>query len=91
MECPNCHQKIPFFSKAVQSWGKIKVCPHCNEGMRQTFAYGKFFVLAFAVGLPIKLLGVFVPALAFTKSSVVTAILVGLFSLFCLRFKALES
>lgn len=91
MECPNCHKQIPFFSKTVHSWGKVKVCPHCKGGMRQTFAFGKFFLLAFAVGLPIKLLGVFIPALAFTKSAVVTGVLIGLFSLLCLRFKSLES
>jgi hypothetical protein len=91
MECPNCHQNIPFFSKAVHSFGKVKTCPHCQRGMRQTLAYGKFFALAFGVGLPIKLLGVFVPALAFTKSSVTTGILFALFVFLCLRFKSVES
>lgn len=90
MECPNCHQKIPFFSKTVHSWGKVKNCPHCNGEMRQAFAIGKFFLLAFVVGLPIKLLGVVIPALAFTKSSVMSGILIGLFSLFCFYFKALD-
>ncbi len=90
MDCPNCQQKIPFFSKAIHSWGKIKTCPHCASPMRQDFAYGKFFTLAFAVGLPITLLGVFIPALAFLKSSLATGLIMGVLIMFCMRFKQVE-
>ncbi|WP_234083502.1 hypothetical protein [Azonexus sp. R2A61] len=58
--------------------------------MRQDFAYGKFFKLAFAVGLPIKLLGVFIPALAFLKCSLATGLIVGVFIMFSMRFKQIE-
>ncbi len=58
--------------------------------MRQDFAYGKFFTLAFVIGLPIKLLGVFIPVLAFLKSSLATGLIWGVFMMFCMRFKQVE-
>ena len=30
-KCPNCEKRIGFFSKALNKWGKIKICPHCNK------------------------------------------------------------
>jgi predicted RNA-binding Zn-ribbon protein involved in translation (DUF1610 family) len=29
--CPTCENKISFFSKAANKWGKIMVCPHCSS------------------------------------------------------------
>lgn len=91
IECPHCHKKIPFFSKIVHSWGKSKICPFCQEAIRQSLAHKEFFVLAFAIGLPIKLLGVFVPALAFLKGSLSSGLLVGVLIMLCLRFERGQS
>gem|GEM_PF-1504341 len=29
-KCPSCLKSISFFSKAANSWGKTKTCPHCG-------------------------------------------------------------
>lgn len=58
--------------------------------MRQDFAYGKFFMLGFVIGLPIKLLGVFIPALAFLKSSLATGLIMGILCMFCICFKQVK-
>ncbi len=75
--------------------GGVQPLPRCRSqralSLAEAFTFGKFSLLAFAVGLPIKLLGVFIPVLAFTKSSITTGVLLGLLSLGCLRFKPLES
>ena len=34
MHCPHCNEKIPLFSRTVNSFGKIKVCPRCRGLMR---------------------------------------------------------
>lgn len=86
--CPSCEGRIPFLSKTVHAWGKIKSCPHCGRSIKQKLAYGKFFFLAFALGLPIKMLGVFFPAFAFLKGSIVSGVLAGVFIFLCIRFES---
>lgn len=58
--------------------------------MRQDFAYGKFLTMAFVIGLPIKLLGVYIPVLAFLKSSLATGLIMGVLLMLCMRFKQVE-
>lgn len=86
MACPHCQRKISFFSKAVQGWRRAQTCPHCARPIRQTLNFSRFFILAVAVGLPIKLLGVFVEQFAFLQNVVATAVIVFVIMLFCLRF-----
>lgn len=85
--CPSCEGIIPFLSKTVHSWGKVKRCPHCSQSIAPKLAYGKFFVLAFSLGLPIKMLGVFVPAFAFLNGSIVTGLVMGICIFLCFRFE----
>ena len=33
MHCPHCEKKISFFSKALNSWGKFKICSHCQSDL----------------------------------------------------------
>ena len=91
MECPHCKRKISFFSKAVQGWRRAQQCPHCERPIRQSLNYSRFFILAFMVGLPIKLLGVFVEQFAFLQNVVATAVIVFVIMLFCLRFTKVDS
>ena len=43
-KCPNCEEKIGFFSKALQSWSKIRECPQCKKPFVVTFNLKVFFV-----------------------------------------------
>lgn len=31
MHCPYCEEKISIFSKAVNRFGKNRICPHCGK------------------------------------------------------------
>jgi antibiotic biosynthesis monooxygenase (ABM) superfamily enzyme len=37
MKCPHCDNKVSFFSKAMNKFGKVKVCPHCGQNVRFKF------------------------------------------------------
>ena len=43
-KCPHCEEKIGFFSKALQSWSKIRECPQCKKPFAVTFNIKVFFV-----------------------------------------------
>lgn len=34
MRCPHCNKNVSFFSRAMNRFGKIKICPHCGEKLR---------------------------------------------------------
>jgi hypothetical protein len=34
MKCPHCTKSISFFSKELNRFGKVKVCPHCGGNVR---------------------------------------------------------
>ena len=63
-QCPHCQGRISFFSRAVHGWRRRQTCPHCEQPIRQTLNFSRFFILAFMVGFPIKMLGVMSDALA---------------------------
>lgn len=44
MKCPVCENKIGFFSKALNKWGKYKVCPYCETKI-EVAVNVKFLVL----------------------------------------------
>lgn len=85
--CPCCGLRIAFLSKVIQAMGKHQICPYCNRRIKRDVAYGKFFVLMFVVGLPIKLLGKAIPAFSFFGSSIATALVTGLLIMLCMGFK----
>lgn len=85
--CPWCGLRIAFFSKVIQAMGKHQTCPYCNKRIKRDVAYGKFFLLMFVVGLPIKLLGKTVPAFSFFGSSITTALVTGFLIMLCMGFK----
>lgn len=85
--CPCCGLRIAFLSKVVQAMGNHQACPYCNKKIKRDVAYGKFFLLMFVVGLPIKLLGKIVPAFSFFGSSITTALVTGCLFLLCMGFK----
>ncbi|MEI7430280.1 MAG: hypothetical protein WCL27_07465 [Betaproteobacteria bacterium] len=89
-DCPCCHEKISFFSRTVHAWGKEKYCPHCGRAIKPGLAFGRFFLLAFAIGLPIKMLGLYIPSLAFFQSPIFSGLLMVIFTLMCFRFDAVE-
>jgi predicted RNA-binding Zn-ribbon protein involved in translation (DUF1610 family) len=37
--CPSCGDKIGFFSKAMNKWGKKKICPHCGAAFAVTTSF----------------------------------------------------
>tara|TARA_B100001063_G_C16642288_1_gene491474 strand:- start:568 stop:849 length:282 start_codon:yes stop_codon:yes gene_type:complete len=34
MKCPHCSEKLGLFSKALNKFGKTKVCPHCEKQIK---------------------------------------------------------
>ena len=48
--CPSCKERISFFSKTLNKWSKIRICPHCKEPFKFQFS-----------GRPLAIL--FIPAL----------------------------
>ena len=86
IDCPHCTRNISFFSKAMHGWRQAQVCPHCARPIRQTLNFSRFFILAFMLGLPVKLLGLYVEQLAFLQNVLATAVIVFVIMLFCLRF-----
>lgn len=85
--CPCCGLRIAFLSKVVQAMGKNQTCPYCNKRIKRDVAYGKFFLLMFVVGLPIKLLGKTIPAFSFFGSSIATGLVTGFLIMLCMSFK----
>jgi len=37
MKCPVCENKIGFFSKALNKWGKYKTCLYCQTSSHPVF------------------------------------------------------
>lgn len=40
MQCPHCLERISFFSKAMNRFGKIQSCPHCEGLFTKKFNKG---------------------------------------------------
>ena len=36
MNCPHCDQKISLFSKTLNSFGRVKVCPSCDKKIKMS-------------------------------------------------------
>lgn len=45
MHCPYCEEKIGFFSKAINGFGKRKNCPHCGKPIKLGFNWLIFAIL----------------------------------------------
>ena len=90
MECPNCLQQIPFFSRATHTSERIAICPHCALPMRKEFVIGRIVLFSFLIGAPIRLLGVFVPALSFLDNLLTTVASIWLGTILGLRFRHIE-
>ena len=52
-QCPHCQGRISFFSRAVHGWRRRQTCPHCEQPIRQSLNFSRFFILDFMVGFPI--------------------------------------
>ena len=86
-KCPNCEEKIGFFSKAANKWGKMKICPHCCEPFESVV---KHKVYAIAI-IPVFIIHLFflkpiVESLGLDKS-ISIGILCGIIVALSLRFK----
>ncbi|MFC4700777.1 hypothetical protein ACFO4O_11450 [Glaciecola siphonariae] len=55
-KCPTCGEKIGFFSRSLNKWGKIKKCPHCGAPYRVTI---KLKVYAVAL-IPLLIIHMFI-------------------------------
>lgn len=78
IDCPHCHYKIAFLSRAMLKARKQLGCPCCGSTLEVEFAYVKFIVLGIAIGVPVRLLGSMVPGLSLLNHWSTTALLMGL-------------
>ncbi|NDW17119.1 hypothetical protein GTQ48_16510 [Alteromonas genovensis] len=89
--CPSCEEKIGFFSKTANKWGKRKVCPHCNSPFETMFKL-KVFAIAFIPALIINLfvLRPLVVSLGF-NGAFSTGILCGIITVLTMRYRKIRS
>tara|TARA_Y100001956_G_scaffold82805_1_gene105785 strand:+ start:3973 stop:4245 length:273 start_codon:yes stop_codon:yes gene_type:complete len=90
VKCPECENKIGFFSKALNKWGKYKTCPHCQTKIEVAINL-KFLVIGiiplifffiFALNPLASQFGIF--------SSVLIGIIAGFFISFSLKLEKKE-
>jgi hypothetical protein len=90
MKCPVCENKISFFSKALNKWGKYKTCPYCQTKIEvainlKFLAIGiipLIFFFIFALTLLVSQFGMF--------SSVLIGIIAGVFISLSLKLEKQE-
>jgi hypothetical protein len=51
MKCPHCEQKIGFFSKTLNTFGRNKVCPNCNKKIKMSPNFKLIMILIIPVFL----------------------------------------
>lgn len=78
IDCPHCHNKIAFLSRAMLKARKQLGCPYCGGALEVDVAYIKFIVLGIAIGFPVRLLGSMVPGLSILNHWSTAALLMGL-------------
>jgi hypothetical protein len=89
LKCPHCDKKISLFSKTLNKFGKVKVCPHCSEQFKFFINFkvaAILFIPAFVLSLFI--LKPFIISLGLS-GSISTGIMGGLLILLSMRFKKL--
>lgn len=87
MKCPHCDKKIGLFSKNLNKFNKVKICPHCSEAYKSYINFkvaAILFVPAFILSLFI--LKPFIISLGYS-GSISTGIMGGLIILFSMRLK----
>lgn len=45
MKCPHCKAKVSIFSRALNKFGKIKLCPKCNKKIKLSTNWKKLAIL----------------------------------------------
>jgi hypothetical protein len=90
LKCPHCDKKISLFSKTLNKFGKVKVCPHCSEPFK-SFINFKVAAILFipALVLSLFILKPFIISLGLT-GGVSTGIMGGLLVLLSMRLKKLD-
>ena len=78
IDCPHCHYKIAFLSRAVLQARKQLGCPCCGSALEVDVAYIKFITLGIAIAFPVRLLGSMVPGLSVLNHWSTAALLMGL-------------
>ena len=49
MKCPHCNGKVGMFDKALNKWGKEKICPLCQKSVRVSLDFGRFILVALPI------------------------------------------
>lgn len=78
IDCPHCHYKIAFLSRAVLKPRKQLGCPCCGSALEVDVAYIKSIVLGIAIAFPVRLLGSMIPGLSILNHWSTAALLMGL-------------
>jgi predicted RNA-binding Zn-ribbon protein involved in translation (DUF1610 family) len=90
-KCPTCEEKIGFFSKTANKWGKKKVCPHCNSPFESTVKL-KVFAIALIPALIIHLFILRPLVVSFgLNGAISTGILCGILTILAMRYRKVRS
>ncbi len=90
-KCPTCEEKIGFFSKAANKWGKKKACPRCNSPFEATVKL-KVFAIALIPAFIIHLLVLRPLVVSFgLHGSISTGILCGILTILAMRYRKVRS
>ncbi len=88
--CPTCENKILFFSKTANKWGRKKVCPHCNSSFETTVKL-KVFSIALIPMFVVHLCLCKPPVKSFGLNGMVSiGVMGGIFSVLAMRFRKLR-
>lgn len=85
--CPCCGWKIAFISKAGLGLSRHPKCPYCNHLLKPAISPSRMIVAALLIGLPLRMAGAVVPALAFLNGSLSKLLILTLAVALALHFK----
>jgi predicted RNA-binding Zn-ribbon protein involved in translation (DUF1610 family) len=86
-KCPTCEKKIGLFSKTANSWGKEKVCPHCNSPF-ESFVKLKVFLIVIIPALFVHILVLQPLVVSLGLNGVLSnVILCGILLIFTMRYR----
>lgn len=85
--CPCCGWKIAFISKGGLGLGRHPQCPSCKHTLKPAFSNSRMIVAALLIGLPLRMAGAVVPALAFLNGSLSKILILTLAVALALHFK----
>ncbi len=57
MKCPHCNETIGVFCRALNRFGRVKICPNCGKGVRIVLSWaviGICFIPAVLLTLAIR-------------------------------------